>query len=149
MALSIKTRDRRAGCLESEPPPSPTHLAPVIHWNLVPRAVLSRVQLTKYATRRRPHISLRDWCKQSVSAWSVKTRRALSRHRRDARVYRHATTAMHDMSAPLASIGQTHSLSEFGHCGKNIPRKIPVVLSLTSKVELSSSSNSSAFGGWL
>ena len=33
----------------------------------------------------------------AMSAWSVKTRRAPSRHCRDARVYGHTTTAMHDM----------------------------------------------------
>ena len=39
--------------------------------------------------------ALRAWCKQ-MSAWSAKTRRAPSRHCRDARVYGHTTTAMHD-----------------------------------------------------
>ena len=33
-------------------------------------------------------------------AWSVKTGRALSPHCRDARVYGHTTTAMHDMRTP-------------------------------------------------
>ena len=32
----------------------------------------------------------------AMSAWSVKTRRAPSRHCRDARVYSHTTTAVHD-----------------------------------------------------
>ena len=36
------------------------------------------------------------WCKQ-VSAWLVKTRRAPSRHCKDARVYGRTTTAMHDI----------------------------------------------------
>ena len=31
-----------------------------------------------------------------MSAWSVKTRRAPSRHCRDARIYGHTTAAMHD-----------------------------------------------------
>ena len=35
-----------------------------------------------------------------MSAWSVKPRRAPSRHFRDARGYGHTTTAMHDMSTP-------------------------------------------------
>ena len=52
-----------------------------------------------------PHVSLCAWCEQSMSAWSVKTRRAPSRHCRDARVYGYTTTAMHDISAPPA----THS----------------------------------------
>ena len=34
---------------------------------------------------------------QAVSAWSLKTRRAPSRHCRDTRVYGHTTTAMHDI----------------------------------------------------
>ena len=38
---------------------------------------------------------------QAKSAWSVKTRHAPSRHCRDARVYGHTTTAMHDMT-PVA-----------------------------------------------
>ena len=42
--------------------------------------------------------ALRAWtCKQAMSAWSVNTRLALSRHSRDARVYGHPTTAMHDI----------------------------------------------------
>ena len=35
-----------------------------------------------------------------MSAWLVKTRRAPSRHGRDARVYGHTTTAMHKLSTP-------------------------------------------------
>ena len=34
---------------------------------------------------------------QAMSVWSVKTRHAPSRHCRDARVYGHTTTAMHDI----------------------------------------------------
>ena len=37
---------------------------------------------------------------QAMSSWSVKTRRAPSRHCRDARVYDHRTTAMHDIDYP-------------------------------------------------
>ena len=36
----------------------------------------------------------------AMLAWSVKTRCAPSRHFRDARVYGHTTTFMHDMSTP-------------------------------------------------
>ena len=60
------------------------------------QAVLSRMQLILPATRQAPHVSLRARCKQAMSAWSAKTRRALSRHCRDARVYDHATTPMRD-----------------------------------------------------
>ena len=59
---------------------------------------LSRTQLTLHATRRTPHGA--SHLVQATSTWSVKTRRALSRHCRDARVYGHTTTAMHDMSTP-------------------------------------------------
>ena len=54
------------------------------------------MQLTLHATRRTPHgvSSLA----QALSALSVKTRRAPSRHCREARVYGHATTAMHELS---------------------------------------------------
>ena len=37
---------------------------------------------------------------RTMSACSLKTRRAPSRHCRDARVYGHTTTAMHDMRTP-------------------------------------------------
>ena len=53
------------------------------------------MQLTLHATRRtRPHGASR--LVLAMSAWSVKTRRAPSRHRTDARVYGRTTTAMHD-----------------------------------------------------
>ena len=43
----------------------------------------------------------RAWCEQAMSAWSVKTRRAPSRHCWDERVYGgHTTTAMHGMGTP-------------------------------------------------
>ena len=37
---------------------------------------------------------------QAMSAWLVTVRRAPSRHSRDARVYGHTTTAMHELSTP-------------------------------------------------
>ena len=49
----------------------------------------------RYATRLTPYGASR--LLQATPAWSVKTRRAPSRHCRDARVYGHATTAMHDI----------------------------------------------------
>ena len=58
------------------------------------QAVFGRMQLTLHATRRTPDGASR--LVQTTSAWSVKTRRAPSRHCRDARVYGHATTAMND-----------------------------------------------------
>ena len=45
--------------------------------------VRSRMQLTLHATRRTPHDASR--LMQGIPAWSMKTRRAPSRHRRDAR----------------------------------------------------------------
>ena len=52
------------------------------------------MQLTLHATRLAPHGASR--LVNAVSAWSVKTRRAPSRHYRAARVYGHTPTAMHD-----------------------------------------------------
>ena len=64
------------------------------------QAVLSRMQLTLHETRRTPHGASR--LVLAMSAWSVKTRCAPSRHCKDARVYGHTTTtAMHDNEYPL------------------------------------------------
>ena len=55
------------------------------------------MQFTLHATRRTPHDASR--LVQTTSAtWLVKTRRAPSRHSRDARAYGHTTTAMHKLS---------------------------------------------------
>ena len=62
------------------------------------RAFLSGMQLTLCATRPTPHGASR--LAQAMSAWSVKTRRAPSRHCRNARVYGHATSAMHQNEYP-------------------------------------------------
>ena len=51
------------------------------------------MQLTLHATRRTPHGASRFVL--ASSAWSVKARRAPSRHCRDARVYVHTTADMH------------------------------------------------------
>ena len=62
----------------------------------------SRMQLTLHETHPTPHGASR--LVQAMSAWSVKTRRAPSRHCRDARVYGHTTTACINMSTtPSAS----------------------------------------------
>ena len=58
----------------------------------------SRMQLTLHATRRAPHGA--SCLVLAMSAWSVKTRRAPSRHCRDASVYGHTPTAMHDIEYP-------------------------------------------------
>ena len=52
------------------------------------------MRLTLHATRSTPHGASR--LVRAMSAWSVKTRHAPSRHCRGARVYGHTTTAMHD-----------------------------------------------------
>ena len=68
------------------------------------QVVLGRMQLTLRATRRTPRGTLR--LVHAMPAWSVKTRRAPSRHCRDARVNGHKTTAMHEMSTrPFRSLG--------------------------------------------
>ena len=46
------------------------------------------------------HLTALSRLVQATSAWVVKTRRALSRHSRNARVYRHTTTAMNKLSTP-------------------------------------------------
>ena len=56
------------------------------------------MQLTLHVTRRTPHGASR--LVQTISTWSVKTRRAPSRHCREARVYGHTTTAIHDIEYP-------------------------------------------------
>ena len=66
------------------------------------KAVLSRMQLTLHVTRRTPHGASR--LVQAMSVWSVKTRRALSRHCKDVRVYGHKTTGMLGMSTPPLSL---------------------------------------------
>ena len=62
------------------------------------RAVLGRMQFTLHATRRTPYDASR--LVQAISASLVKTRRAPSRHSRDATVYGHTTTAVHKPSTP-------------------------------------------------
>ena len=54
------------------------------------------MQFSLHATRRTLHGASR--LVQAIPAWLVKTRRAPSRHSRDARVYGHTTTAMHTLS---------------------------------------------------
>ena len=52
------------------------------------------MQLSLHATRPTPHGASR--LVQAMSSWSVKPRRALSRHCRGARTYGHTTRAIHD-----------------------------------------------------
>ena len=59
--------------------------------------VLSSMHFTLQATRRTPHGAL--CLVQAMSAWSVKTGHAPSRHCGE-RVYGHTTTAMHKVSTP-------------------------------------------------
>ena len=72
----------------------------VIHMQERPasKAVLCWMQLTLHAARPTPHGASR--LVEAMPVWSVKTRRAPSRHCRDARIYDHITTAMHDMNTP-------------------------------------------------
>ena len=76
------------------------------------RAVVGRVQFTLHAIRRTPHGASR--LVQATSAWLAKTRRAPSRHSRDARVYGHTATAMHNLCAlspPPLLLGRPPPLS--------------------------------------
>ena len=74
------------------------------------RAAVGRMQFTLHATRRTPHGALR--LVQAMSAWLVKTQRVPSRHRRDARVYGHTTTAMHTLSTPPPEATKTCPLPQ-------------------------------------
>ena len=66
------------------------------------QAVLSRMPLILHATRPTHHNA--SHLVQAMSACLMKTRRALSRHSRGARVcYGHTATAMHDMITPPPS----------------------------------------------
>ena len=88
------------------------------------RAVLERMQFTLHATRRTPHGASR--LVQAMSAWLVKTRRAPSRHSRDARVYCHTTTAVDTLSTPpfppalfpstFGNVAERHPRSRARHC---------------------------------
>ena len=73
-------------------------------------------RLTLLATRRTPHGA--SCLVLAMSDWSVKTRRAPSRHCRDARVYGHTTTAMHDMSThtPLARFPRRAAVCTVPYC---------------------------------
>ena len=64
------------------------------------------MQLTLHATRRTSHGA--SCLVLAMSAWSLKTRRVPSRHCRDARVYGHATTGMHDICTPPPSPALLH-----------------------------------------
>ena len=56
------------------------------------------MQRTLHATHPTPHGA--SCLVQAMPAWSMNTQRAPPRYSRDARVYGHATTAMHVMSTP-------------------------------------------------
>ena len=56
------------------------------------------MQFTLHGTRRTRHGASR--LVHAMSAWLVKTRRAPSRHSKDARAYGHTTTALHKLSTP-------------------------------------------------
>ena len=62
--------------------------------NSASQAFLVRMQLTLHATHRTPHGA--SCLAQAMSAWPGETRCAPSRHCKDARVYGHTTTAVHN-----------------------------------------------------
>ena len=108
--------------------------------NFVSKAVFMRTQLILTCDWRNTS-RFASRLMQASSAWSVKTRRAPSRHCRDARVYRHTTTAMHDneYTPPL----RNHFLLTAGflHKGEseNIFSKkgrVRVILSTTERVRV-------------
>ena len=98
--------------------------------NSVFLAVFGRMQFTLHATRRTPHGASR--LGQAMSAW-LKTRRAPSRHSRDARVYGHTTAAMHKLSTPPTPPPTpvlTHGLRH--HCQEECALEEATVLSRLS-----------------
>ena len=80
------------------PPPPPHNLFDaVIHLQECPPHKRFIVGCSSPFIRLAQHLStLRAWCEQAMSAGSVKTRRAPSRHCRDAKVYGHTTATMHN-----------------------------------------------------
>ena len=71
----------------------------------------------------------------AMSAWLVKTRRAPSRHSRDARIYGHATTAMNKLSTPpppslRGVVPRSCFCPLYGSCF-SITVIVPTLLSLT------------------
>ena len=74
-----------------------------------PQAVVSSMQLILHAARRTTYGTSR--LVQVMSVLSVETRRAQSGHCRDAKVYGHTTTAMHDTGSPPppAQVGRENS----------------------------------------
>ena len=82
------------------PPPPPRALCPAF---LPPPVHPLYLWIPAHSARRLPlnpphHGASR--LVQAMPAWLVKTRRALPRHSRDARVYGHTTTAMSKLSTP-------------------------------------------------
>ena len=79
------------------------------------------MQFTLHATRRTPHGA--SCLVQAMSTWLVKTRRAPSRHSRDARVYGHTTTAMHKLSTPPPPLLQ-HLAALRAWCKQCLPGRL-------------------------
>ena len=80
----------------------------VIHMQQSPpqkRFLVGLMQLTLHATRPPPPGASRFGAR-AMSAWSVKTRRAPSRHCRNASVYGRTTTGMHDNEYSPALFGR-------------------------------------------
>ena len=85
-------------------------LIPPLRKNPPQEAVLGWMQLTLHATRRTPRGASR--LVLAMSASSVKTGRAPSRHRTDARVYGPTTKAMHVIEYPPPSSSSVYGLAQ-------------------------------------
>ena len=79
------------------------------------QAVLSRMQITLHATRPTPHGASR--LVQAMAACSLRTRRAPSRHCRDARVYGNTTQPYMTMSTPLPSTKKKEMINQRTYTG--------------------------------
>ena len=100
----------------------------LINWRCHPherkpasKVVRSSMQFTLHAIRRTPHGASRSV--QAMSAWSVKTRRAPSRHRRNAMVYDHTPTATHySECTPLPDAAAVRCVEPDPHPTTTYPR---------------------------
>ena len=92
------------------------------------QAALGTIQLTLHATCQTPHGASR--LVQAVSAWSVKTRRAPSRHCSGAKTYGSTSIAVHDVEytppplPPMLGWRQMSTILMFRSSGDDCPQVV-------------------------
>ena len=102
------------------------HQWPGIRTPPPPRAVPRRTQFTLHANRQTPLGASRSV--QVMSAWSVKTRHAPSRHCRGVMVYGHTATAMHDIEYPPPLATTAAAITATGLLSRYVPLKYAAVI---------------------